>query len=115
MLRSMLYVRYGSGWRRRVTASAARPRRGRPVLSNSATPSPKLSLSPATARSRILVTESTAESRAGSNGGRRLVELDVDARAGQADFAGEHVKVMQSRQGTRAEIEADDVAEIAPA
>src|SRR5580700_6797217 len=49
MLRSMLYVRKGSGCRRRVTASAARPNATRSCDSIRRKPSSKFSRSPATA------------------------------------------------------------------
>src|SRR6478735_7503155 len=51
MLRSILYVRKGSGWSRRVTASAARPSATRSCDSINASPSAGLNRSPATALS----------------------------------------------------------------
>src|SRR4051794_20041868 len=38
-----------------------------------------------------------------------LVKRDVHAAAGEAEFAGEHVEVVQAGQGARAQVEADDV------
>src|SRR5438105_1750404 len=49
MLRSMLYVRYGSGCSRRVTASAAVPSATRSCDSSSRSPSSGVKRSPATA------------------------------------------------------------------
>src|SRR5687768_8495501 len=66
MLRSMLYVRYGSGWSRLATASAARPRAVRSRLSRSASPSSGVSRSPAVALSSAFDVQATKVNSCGS-------------------------------------------------
>src|SRR5438132_9512612 len=99
MLRSMLYVRYGSGCRRRQTASAARPSAIRSRQSNSATPSSNVSRSPSTAFCKMRVT----------------VEVKAHPSPGQAQLAGQHIIVVQSRLLARAQVKVNDIAQVAPA
>src|SRR5262245_14527453 len=99
MLRSMLYVRYGSGCNREVTAWAARPRACRSWQANSSTPSSVESRLPSTAFDKI----------------RGTVELKVHPFRGQPEVAGQLVEPGQPGQLPRAEVEAQDVAQVAPA
>src|SRR6516162_3637666 len=98
MLRSMLYVRYGSGCSRRVTVSAARPSAWKSVQSNRAQPSSKVRRRPSTALCKML----------------RTVEFKVHPTPGQAQLASQHVKVLQPRLLARAEVEAENVRQITP-
>src|SRR6266478_1990029 len=95
----MLYVRYGSGCRRRHTASAALPSAIRSRQPNSATPSSKVSRSPSTALCKMCVT----------------VEFKAHPSLGQAQLAGQHVIMMQPRLLTCVQVEVNDIGEIAPA
>src|SRR5438105_5079294 len=99
MLRSMLYVRYGSGCSRRQTASAARPSAMRSRQANRATPSSNVSRSPSTARCKICVT----------------VELKAHSSPRQPQLAGQHVIVMQPGLLARPQVKMNDVGKIAPA
>src|SRR5207253_9581797 len=107
----MLYVRYGSGWKRRQTASAARPSSASvgaaPWASgvalaprpNSATPSSRVKRWPSTAFCKMCVT----------------VELKVHSPACQPELAGQHVVMMQPGLFARAQVKVDDVGKVAAA
>src|SRR4051812_40982639 len=80
MFRSMLYVRYGSGCSRRVTASAAAPKAARSCVSSSRTPSAEVSRSPAAAFS--------------SNGA--ISEDKVDSSRSQGMFHGKLIEPFEA-------------------
>src|SRR5260370_397340 len=99
MLRSMLYVRYGSGCSRRQPASAARPSAGSSRQSKSASPSSGVSRPPSTAFCK----------RDG------MVEVKANPPPGQTELAGEHVKMVESRLLTRPQIKVNDAGKVAAA
>src|SRR5207248_2645134 len=95
----MLYVRNGSGWRRRQTWSAARPRAKRSGHSNSETPSSNVSRLPSIALCKA----------------RWMVELNVHSCRSQSEFAGRHIVMAQAGQLGVSQIKAQDVRKVAPA
>ena len=88
MLRSMLYVRYGSGCSRRVTASAARPSAARSCDSSSCRPSSGVRRSPSTALCQAVGQwlESKIQLRAGAQrpAGAAAGDRTVPSRAARA-------------------------------
>src|SRR5437763_138642 len=104
MLRSMLYVRYGSGCSRRVTASAARPSVARSCDSKRANPSAGVSRSPATAlASNSLV------------GNLLFGATKFDSRWGQVQFACQAIEKFQALSLALAQVEIQVVAQIVEA
>src|SRR5688572_11518583 len=98
MFRSMLYVRYGSGCSRVVTAWAERPRACRSRQLNSSTPSSNVRRWPSTAFDRM----------------SRTVEVKVHPLRGQSEFAGQLVVPGQPGLLLRAQVEAENVTQVPP-
>src|SRR4051812_3294493 len=93
----MLKVRYGSGWSRRQTASAARPRACRARHSKSARPSSGVSRPPSTAFCKVRV----------------MVEVKGDPPAYQAQLAGQRVILLKAGLLARAQVKLNDVGKVA--
>src|SRR5262245_9559512 len=96
MLRSMLYVRKGSGCSRRVTASAAAPSAVKSCDSRSLRPSSGVSLSPATALS--------------SSGA--ISEDKINSFIGQPQLDGQLIKQSQAAALGRTEMEMEVFGQI---
>src|SRR5512135_414173 len=96
MLRSMLKVRYGSGWSRLQAASAARPSARRSASRSSVTPSSNVSRSPSTTRCKIAAT----------------MEDKVDSFRGQAESRGHRGEPPQAGDLGFAQVVGQDAGQV---
>src|SRR5271166_1232282 len=102
MLRSILKVRNFSGCRRRLKASAARPKAVKSLHSKRRRPSSKVKRSPATALSRISDMEIDMQASVDRQGStfkqvaQRVLAINfhIDPAPSQSQFAGQHIVVM---------------------
>src|SRR5580704_4705105 len=92
----MLKVRYGSGWSRRQTASAARPSACKSRQSKRAAPSSQVNRSPSTALRKL----------------RSMVQFKIYPPPGKAKLTGQGIKMVQPGQLAWPQVKMQDVGKV---